>query len=123
MEHTSASKRCKSSRVRFEEGKGERETSQKMSEDVSSVVTVPWHRDPIQGNITPLLHAVGEPWDIFLGRSRCTLTSYSAVVLHSHISGRPNIFEGLHHPLGAQRPLSPVMGSHLPSCDGCSRYD
>lgn len=152
MEYISALKRCKSSRVRFEGGKG-RET--KAEDEVPGAVSVPRHADPIQGNsastlppaapntlfpkqcpwsrpwilishqVTPLLCGGDEPLDICLGRSRSTLTSYLAVVLNSHISGRTNVWPltpwGSASSLGNTTTFIPYEHDHLPFCGGCSR--
>lgn len=75
--------------------------------------------------VTPPVHALGEPLDICLGRSRCTLANCSAVVLNSHISGRTKVLPltrwGSASSLGSTSTFIPCEQNHLPFCGGCSR--
>lgn len=143
MEHISASKRCESSRVRFEEGKGERGRSRS---EVPAVVTVPWHTDPTQGSSASILlvtlcsqHSIVGPdlessfhikWlHLLLVQESHWIFAWAAVGAHWRVTqlwcwavtfqaGQMCChwhIEGLYHPLGAQPCSSPVSRTIFPS--------
>lgn len=144
MEHISASKRCESSRVRFEERKGERQkqkwsacccncalahrSHQGSSASILLVTLCSQH-----SSVGPDLESSFHKWlHLFLLQVSHWIFAWAAVGAHwrvtqlsSHLSGRTHVLPLAHwgsaSSLGSTTTFITCEQDHLPSCGGCSR--